>query len=1040
MHQRLVAGPAILAALVASLACAPKNPNELPGGSPNGVSVLVVHGVVTDTAAKQPMSNVSVTLYSADNVPAAKTDASGYFQFRNIAQANNLLIQFSKAGYKTRSFKVDVRSCGGCGDAGYSISDSIDASTTMDLDLNLAIAGWVWAGTAAAAGAQVVLYQHDVSCATGGIYYATTMADSAGHFLFAAVQPGFYTIRVWPYDKGNTGVASYRLYNRCLGKIDAEMVSPSNNLTNLSLVLEDETGVIVGTSFQNLTTDFEAGFGFDGYPLTTAALTSTPPSPSTTLIGGVACSVCGVGGTLIGANAPIWLHFGSTVDPNSAVFELVDMDLGNGSTTASFSTPMKIGTSWDHGVIATITVDPSNPLLQTADPHRRYQLRIKSLQFTDSTFLIDPRNQNPGRITFDYVTTPVYLANPTPTFFIDDFINYTSANAKQVASRVVVDADTLWALDLNNDFVYGYSPGAQKSGGVRAGQGIKLKWSHVPGAVSYKMYARNTTTNGNIGDNKRLWRQVNGQVQFMVDPNGQTTIVASSVMGYTAITGPMLATFNDFGAVWVIPPTLGCFMGPSGVGSCGGSLNYPFLFGNPIQVAVTSVDKDGYETPIDPTKTLVLQDSFGPLVQSSSPGFGGSLSSDFRGFTMSSLKGNVTQRGQLFRKIVTIPWSEPLLTTTAPVLTAKSGQVKIVQQQNAVWDPFNNVDQPTNISDFTAVPVVLSVPGGCTEVMVARTGVPAGVNPMRGDTIIPVRNATLFTVGASTRTVFINASGVGGGTWIDEITGIAAVDTVNNRVTLAQGLQNSVAAGNLMCLVDGPANAVQNFISAGGATGADISVNNASIFFQGEIVAFYLPQTGGNPNQLLQTRTIIGLDTVSSPNKIIVSSSVSPLHNTTTVIFPFPAGSRYGVGAGGLEGEYALRPQTDMSTNLKLDVTSGAGVTITLNTPAANLSVGDVVVFDVDGDLNQTFVDQYFATVKAIQFLPTATTPSYTFVVDLLPPAVPAGTVFIHGQSKVIALGDAFTVTGVQDTSGTATNPHTVNIHQDTFTADGSIY
>src|SRR4051812_11576651 len=100
MHQRLVSGPAILAALVASLACAPKNPNDLPGGSPSGNHVLVVHGVVTDSLKGVPIGNVTVTVRSADNAPATTTDATGYFQVKNLAQRDMIIVQFSKAGYK----------------------------------------------------------------------------------------------------------------------------------------------------------------------------------------------------------------------------------------------------------------------------------------------------------------------------------------------------------------------------------------------------------------------------------------------------------------------------------------------------------------------------------------------------------------------------------------------------------------------------------------------------------------------------------------------------------------------------------------------------------------------------------------------------------------------------------------------------------------------------------------------------------------------------------------------------------------------------
>jgi hypothetical protein len=575
----------------------------------------------------------------------------------------------------------------------------------------------------------------------------------------------------------------------------------------------------------------------------------------------------------------------------------------------------------------------------------------------------------------------------------------------------MVDAATLWPLDVNNDFPFGYSPAGQPTAG-----GFQLKWSHVANATAYRIYARNVPPAGtpNIADNRRLWRQVNGSVAFTVDPNGQTTIIATGVMG-----GGPFASFADYGA----PATFT------------GGLSYPWLFGNVVQVAVTSVGQGGFESPIDVAKVLAMQDTFGPLVATGGTLNPGALNSDFRAGSASSSLKVVTNRGQTFRKVVQVPFSEPILTTSAPVFTSRSKHLTITSQLPTSWSGV--ADQPNNFVDLLQTPLNLSVPGPCTEVLVARTGVPAAVNPARGDTLIPVRSTSLFTVSATARVVFVAptyTTGAGTAGWLDEITGITAVDANLGRVTLALGLQNSVPANTLMCLVDAPASNSQAFISVGGPTGQDVAVNNASLFVQGETVALYRPQAGGNPNQLLQTFTITGLDTVSSPNTISLSAVPSATHNTTTVVFPAPVGfTRYGASAP--TGEYILRPKNDISGLLKTDITGGPNTTVTLLGAAASLAVGDVVIFDVDGDTTKTFVDQTFATVKAIQFLPNATTPSFTFVVDLTP-----GVVYIHGQSAVIALGDAFTISGVQDTSGTQASPHPVNAHQDTFTADGSIY
>src|SRR5207244_36518 len=130
-----------------------------------------------------------------------------------------------------------------------------------------------------------------------------------------------YEIRVFPFDRNSDGVADYRLYNRCLGTIDVNddgSGDNAGNLTNLALVLEDETGVIVGSSFQDLSTEDEGGYGSDGYPISAGTLIGGSP-----FLAGVSCINCGLAGTLVGPNAPIWLHFGAVVNESMASFELV---------------------------------------------------------------------------------------------------------------------------------------------------------------------------------------------------------------------------------------------------------------------------------------------------------------------------------------------------------------------------------------------------------------------------------------------------------------------------------------------------------------------------------------------------------------------------------------------------------------------------------------------------------------------------------------------------------------------------------------------
>jgi hypothetical protein len=52
---------------------------------------------------------------------------------------------------------------------------------------------------------------------------------------------------------------------------------------------------------------------------------------------------------------------------------------------------------------------------------------------------------------------------------------------------------------------------------------------------------------------------------------------------------------------------------------------------------------------------------------------------------------------------------------------------------------------------------------------------------------------------------------------------------------------------------------------------------------------------------------------------------------------------------------------------------------------------------------------------------------------------LPTTMQLLHGKSRVISLGDSFSVSGVHDTSSTSASVHNLDPHRDQFTADGAL-
>ncbi len=637
---------------------------------------------------------------------------------------------------------------------------------------------------------------------------------------------------------------------------------------------------------------------------------------------------------LLQTPGPITLQFGSEVDQTFAQFELVQTE-ANGRASA----PLALTVAWVNNV--TVTLTPAAALVPTSAAGTTYQLRIRALRFKDGLVFIAPSPTTFGAINFAVTALPTALASPTPAFYLG-----AQATATQTATRAVVDASTIWLLDANGDFVFDTVAAANWS----LNNPPQLTWQHVPGAARYHVFARNTTSAGNGTGLTLQWREVT--VVAAPDPNTNPTIVAAA---------------NLF---------------TQGLGYAGS----PWLFGNEVDLAVTSEDVNGFQSPIDGTKILATKDSFGGLIT----GVAVDVNTTF------PFASNV-ERGSSFVKSLRLDFSEPMNATSPLALTSGSSNLTVGKLNNLGWSNSTTPSAtPLNTGTSAFANVSLSVKGACTELLADRAP---------GDALLPVRDSSLFAAGATSRAVLLNP---GAGGFLFEVLNIASVQPA--VITLGAPIAAAAPAarsGSLLCALQAPATLAKAVTIS---TSATVVVDDASSFFPGEPVLVYEPQAGG-AGQVFDQRLVNGVDTTT--NTLVLSAALTAGHTAATVVLAMNV----------LGGEVALRNPQALA--LTQDVAGAAGIDLPL-AGTASVLVGDTVLIDADGDMKTT-TDQVQAKVKAVKMAGAA--PAIT--VDL-----PTSLTLLHGRARVIALGDSLNVAGVHDTSSATSK---LDTHRDQFTADGTL-
>jgi hypothetical protein len=485
-----------------------------------------------------------------------------------------------------------------------------------------------------------------------------------------------------------------------------------------------------------------------------------------------------------------------------------------------------------------------------------------------------------------------------------------------------------------------------------------------------------------------VWKQVPGAARYHVLARNVVTSPTTWTEIAAAIEAPDPRSYPIVVAKGLKPWAFGLGTGGN-----------PWSFGNAIELVVSADDAAGANIASGITAPLATSDEF--------PGVLTSVAIDP---ALPEPFAPHVERGVTFTKTFLLGLSEPMLTDVPPGLEvqhedgAPEPNVRIRRVVASAWSADGQLPSgaPPSAAPYAIVQLELSVKGACTEVRVARSA---------GDLILVVRDATLFQVDPAAGVLLVDGAT---GAFVDAATGVSAVDGTLGRIALGTPLAADVPAGALACAISGGPSPLPSLVAE---SGARITVTDATPFFVGETVVVYEPSA-----RLLDVRTVAGVDSVD--RVLALSAPLSAGHGPASVV----------VALNGLGGEVALRSSADLA--LARDAVGGTDTELFVADPQ-QVMIGDRVLVDADGDLRtvrakRPLPDQVQATVKQVRLAPApGALPS--IVVDL-----PAGMILVHGEAKVLGLGDAFAVGGTRDTTAKEITP--LDPHADQFTADGLLY
>jgi cysteine-rich repeat protein len=987
---------------------------------------LIVYGVVTEVVAGQtrPLAGVSVQLRPQGDAPVT-TDAFGYYEFTANLEPGTYALQFVLDGFQYAeetftindneiedhlntegnggdttdrgdggipgtttldNFQVSVNvnlsratTCGDgiiagfeqCDDGNTANRDGCSSDCNVEFDFNcrgtpsvcvraselFTVAGTVYVQDRIASGATVLLMQ-----ANSSNILARTTTDTAGKFSFANLNDGFFTLRVPGFDEDGDGVLDFGRTDFGLNPNPFLPISQNSQSGNLdTLNLTNLVVTLTGINKQLLATNFLRANG--GEP----AISATAIGPGDTFNNL----------RLLNASDNIVMHFGHEVALLGGVLQQIEDGVRVDREIAfelTFNTERTVA-----------TINPAEDLTSNVNDNHSFRLILNSFRWSDSDELLRLEQNQTITFNFDIAAAPIAPpASPTPALFFGDLRNPTS---RLTATAVQCDEFACWAVDAAGAPVNGFidpngANSAANIGLYNEDNGFDLTWTHVPGAVAYRIHARQVNDELSFEDFS-AFSEATGTVTFEngprndVVPNVQATIHASGVLQNVGV-GVRWRDFDRNG------------FGPLGAG-------------NRVEIAVTSIDVFGNESDIDATRLLTLADARDASI----------LSAAFLGNTATD-SARVTELANVF-------FTENMDTELVPTFTSLAGNTRSATGTFISWDQDGafGAGVPENTSRAARATFDIRHNSSCSALTCDLTE----QDPNRDR--LCVADAAAFAVNQDV--VLMNQNGA---TVLDQLSAnsdgtvflrVTAIDATNNLLTVT-GINTEMSFGEgalppelnglqlFACAVGGVPTA-QVFSAATALNDTSFTVTDASGFRVSQ--GLTLIDRATTPNTVINV-TITRLDTTGGTNRITVNAALPVLPAGTIVVARPDIVDR--------------RNATEVELRSIATVSIGGNLALDAGLRGNNLDaqVGDLVLMDVDGDLD-TVADTFFARIG--DFLMVADNPATAtvneerdeIVLAAAPgfTALPANTVLVRQESVVVFLGDAWSIAGgIADTSG----------------------
>lgn len=665
---------------------------------------------------------------------------------------------------------------------------------------------------------------------------------------------------------------------------------------------------------------------------------------------------------LVNPTDNLLFHFGAEVDTNT-----VDVVLYPWETAGGLGDVIPVATTWSMDETV-LTIDPSVDLIADALAATGYELHFNAFHWADGSVAIAQNDPTQVMIfRFDVSSGPGVLVSPTPSVYIDNKVSHD-----QVAARLSCDARVCWILDADDFFFNGWAdptPTATADAFFSAGDGFQLTWDRSESAVDYNVYVRQRNDNGTdiaFGN----WYLVSANLDLeagVLDPSLPPTVFASNVMD-------IVGGFTDWADFGVL-----------GAG--------PLSFGGQIDIVVTAIDTDGFESSIDSSLGITLADVTPASLQTVVVPYAGTDPQD-----------NPQENGATFNSNVRLNFSEYLEATVNPELAITSGMVVSMGQPDYTsWDPTDPLTPRTANDSLVLGPMAFRVKGSCSEALCDADFNAA--DAAQSDDSICVQDASLFAGGDDV--VFVTAGGVLRHAHLT----IGTVDSGIDILTFTAPVANNIVTGDFVCNLSATTTTTTSVAYTTPTAPAEFDVGVASGFHTGQDLFIY--DTVGGIGETAAIDYVLA----GSVNRLISNGPLANNYPIGAFIFMRPT-----------NGEYAFRPVETASLRFDSQATAvSIRLDFDLNLTSTMVMERDLVLIDVDGEL-LTVDDRYFGVVAELIMQPdqiaVGDQSDYHIILGVPPvglPAVPPNTRVQPGITLVLMLGDSFAITNagsLVDSSG----------------------